>query len=78
MSVLVGIIGAVISNNIITPILRNKLAGMWQKRELQKESDNAPLNPYFGTNIQRYDFTKPFPNKTIPAFRGTYGGSLKI
>ena len=78
MGVLVGLIGAVISNNIITPILRNKLAGMWQKRELQKESDNAPLNPYFGINSSKYDFTKPIPNKTITPFRGTYSGSLKI
>ena len=78
MSVLVGIIGAVISNNIITPILRNKLAGMWQKRELQKESDNAPLNPYFGINSSKYDFTKPVINKKITPFCGTYSGNLKI
>ena len=75
MGVVVGIIGAIISNNIITPILRNKLAGMWQKRELERASHNAPLNPHFG-NIEydKYKFQKPVK----PVAFGSYSGGMKI
>ena len=75
MGVAVGIIGAIISNNIITPILRNKLAGMWQQREQEKASHHAPLNPHFGNiDYNKYDFRKPLK---APAF-GSYSGGMKI
>lgn len=73
--VAVGIIGAVLSNNIITPILRNKLAGMWQKREQEKATLNAPLNPHYGNiDYDKYKFQKPAKSVAF----GTYSGGLKI
>lgn len=63
MGVLAGITGAILSNNIFTPIIRNKLAGICQKKENKRSEEKAPLNPYYG-NI---DFNK-FKNvvTTIP------------
>ena len=75
MGVATGIVGAIISNNIVTPLLRNTLAGKWQKRDLEKIKDNAPLNPYFGKiDKEKYNFKKPL--KT-PSF-GSYSSGLKI
>ncbi len=56
MGVLTGITGAVLANNIVTPLVRNKLAGICQKKEMQKYNDNAPLNPYYGSNINPQTF----------------------
>ena len=75
MGVATGIVGAIISNNIITPILRNKLASMYQKKEIAKMSDTAPLNPHFGNlEYSKYDFSKP---RKTPTF-GSYSGGMKI
>ena len=75
MGVATGIIGAIISNNIITPILRNKLASMYQKHDLQRINDNAPLNPYFGKiDKEKYNFKKPVKS---PSF-GNYTTGMKI
>lgn len=75
MGVAVGIAGAIISNNIVTPLLRNKFAGMYQKRELEKANENAPLNPNFGNiDYNKYNFKKP----TKPVSFGAYSGSIKI
>ena len=75
MGVAVGLVGAIISNNIVTPLLRNKLAGMWQQKSLKKEVENAPLNPHFGNiDYKKYDFTKPLKS---PSF-GTYSTGMKI
>ena len=57
MGVLSGITGAIFANNIITPIVRNKLAGICQKKEMDRVKENAPLNPYYGNvniNTVRY------------------------
>ena len=48
MGVLAGITGAVIANNIVTPLVRNKLAGIYQKKQVNKISKSPLLNPYYG------------------------------
>ncbi len=80
MGVLTGIVGAILSNNVCTPLIRNKLAGIYQKRELQKIHD-ANLNPYFGQiDYSKYGFGVPAPplhkHDTFAAFRGS--GSMRI
>lgn len=75
MGVATGIAGAILSNNIITPLLRNKLASMYQKKEIAKINDNAPLNPHFG-NIEysKYDFSKPRKSQSF----GSYSGTMRV
>lgn len=75
MGVATGIAGAIVSNNIVTPLLRNKLASIYQKKELAKMNDNAPLNPHFGKlEYGKYDFSKPHKSLSF----GSYTGSMKI
>ena len=84
MGVLTGLIGAVISNNIVTPLVRNKLAGICQQKNIIKENSNAPLNPYFGQlDFSKYDFEKLASAPKVATFKGFYphsntSGSLKI
>ena len=54
MGVLTGITGAVIANNIVTPLVRNKLAGTYQRNQISKNPKYTPLNPYYG-NIDTND-----------------------
>lgn len=80
MGVTSGIVGAILANNIITPILRNNLAGKVQKKEIKKMEENPPLNPYYANfNFEKYNFNKPFSISKINTNnypRGTSG--LKI
>lgn len=60
MGVVTGIAGAILTNNILTPILRNKLAGNFQQKEIEKMENNPPLNPYYSNfNFSKYNFNKP-------------------
>lgn len=60
MGVVTGIAGAILTNNILTPILRNKLASNFQQKEIEKMENNPPLNPYYSTfNFSNYNFNKP-------------------
>jgi len=69
LGVFSGIVGAIIATNIVTPILRNKLASNWQKKEMQKVADNAPLNPYFG-------YINPNNNVKTNTYPVTFKGSI--
>ena len=60
MGVVSGIVGAILTNNIITPILRNRLAGIFQQKEIKKMEENPPLHPYYANlNLEKYKFNKP-------------------
>ena len=74
LGVAVGLAGAIVSNNIITPVLRNKFAGMWQQKELKKINDNSPLNPYYGKDYKKYDFAK----SKKPVNFGNYTGGMRV
>lgn len=80
MGVLSGIAGAIVSNNICTPIIRNNLAAYYQKRELGKQKKISQLNPNFGNiDFSKYDFEKLTPAQKINTFKGFYRNpNLKI
>jgi len=80
MGVLSGIAGAIISNNICTPIIRNNLAAYYQKRELSKQKKVSQLNPNFGNiNFQKYNFGELSPAPKVNTFKGFYRNSnLKV
>ena len=60
MGILTGLVGAIVANNIITPFVRNKLAGMYQQKETIKANEKTYLNPNFGNiDYSRYNYTKP-------------------
>jgi len=73
MGVLTGIIGSIISNNICTPIIRNKLAAYYQKRELANSTSQVPLNPNFGKiDYSKYNFDKLASAPKVSTFKGFY------
>ncbi|MCQ2957469.1 MAG: hypothetical protein MJ180_01045 [Candidatus Gastranaerophilales bacterium] len=79
MGVLTGIVGAILSNNICTPLIRNKLASVVQKKELIKER-HVNLNPNYGNlDYKKYKFDNlTAPSKTV-TFKGLYNNpSIKI
>ena len=60
MGILTGLAGAIVANNIITPIVRNKLAGICQQKETQKANEKIYLNPNYGNiDYSKYNYTKP-------------------
>lgn len=70
MGVITCIGGAIIANNIITPIVRNKLAGICQKKEMEKIGEKTYLNPNFGNiDYNKYNYIK---NRTFPTFASTH------
>ena len=79
MGVLTGIIGAILSNNICTPLIRNKFAANIQKREIAK-GNLSNLNPNYGNiDYDKYKFTTVPQKHNIQAFKGYYNNrGMKI
>lgn len=69
-------IGSIISSNIITPILRNKIASARQKDDIAKEKgQQQTLSPYSPTlPMQNKSGSDDYRAKTMP----TTGGNMKI
>ena len=69
MGVFTGIAGAVISNNILTPIVRNSLAGLYQKKENARINEKIYLNPAYGNiDYSKYSYTTPLLIKQNPFY----------
>ena len=79
MGVLTGIIGAILSNNICTPLIRNKFAANIQRKELAK-GKSLNLNQNYGNiDYDKYKFTTLEKQNNITAFKGYYNNTgLKI
>ena len=72
MGVLTGIAGAILSNNICTPLIRNKFAANIQRKEIAKEKISN-LNPNYGNiDYDKYKFTMVNNKSNITAFKGHY------